>query len=237
MLPPPLQNLVDQLSKLPEIGPRAATRLSFFLLNQPDQYLKDLSEAIAEIKKQTKVCQNCFNLTSDTPPPPPLDKKKTNISPPLNIRGGWEGLCNICADTRRDKNTICVVEDILDIIPIERTKQYNGLYHVLGGLIAPLDGITPEKLHIQELVGRVKKIQLQNTRLSHSDEGENKRGGVEIIIALNPTTEGDTTTLYLERVLKPLNVKITRLARGLSTGSDLEYADETTLINALLGRY
>jgi recombination protein RecR len=214
MLPEPLKNLIDQLSKLPEIGPRAATRLSFFLLNQSDQYLKDLSSAIAELKKLTKVCKNCFNLTSDTPPPPPL-----------NVRGGWEGLCAICADQRRDQNIICVVEDILDIIPIERTKRYNGVYHVLGGLIAPIEGITPEKLRIKELEKRIGNLQEKN-------KGKN----IEIILAINPTTEGDTTILYLQRALTPLSIKITRLGRGLSTGSNLEYADETTLINAFLGR-
>lgn len=196
MLPLPIKNLIVQLSKLPEIGPRAATRLVFFMLNQPEEYLKDLAKAIEELKTKTRVCKNCFNLTSDT-------------------------LCNICADSKREQNLICVVEDILDILPIERIKQYKGTYHVLGGLIMPIEGITPDKLHIKELVERIKKLNSKT---------------VEIILALNPTTEGDTTALYLERILKPLNVKITRLGRGLSTGSDLEYADETTIINALLGR-
>lgn len=203
MLPASLKNLIDQLSKLPEIGPRAATRLVFFMLNQPDSFLKNLSKAIAELKQKTKICKNCFNLTSDT-------------------------LCSICADTRRDPKIICVVEDALDIIPIERIKRYQGLYHILGGLIAPIEGITPDKLRIQELIERIKLLQKQLP--------EDSSLAIEIIIALNPTTEGDTTALYLERVLKPLNVRITRLGRGLSTGSDLEYADETTLINALQNR-
>jgi len=195
MFPNSLKNLITQLSKLPEIGPKAATRLSLFLLNQPDTYLKNLAQAIEELKSKTKVCQNCFNLTSNT-------------------------LCDICANPRRDKSIICVVEDILDIIPIEKTKQYNGLYHVLGGLISPTEGITPEKLKIKELINRIKKY----------------TEPVEIILAFNPTVEGDTTALYLERILKPLNVKVTRLGRGLSTGGDLEYTDETTLINALKNR-
>jgi recombination protein RecR len=213
MLPASLKNLIDQLSKLPEIGPRAATRLVFFMLNQPDSYLKELSKAIAELKQKTKTCKNCFNLTSDT-------------------------LCNICADTKRNSDTICVVEDALDIIPIERTKRYQGLYHILGGLIAPIEGITPDKLRFHELIERIKRLQKQLPEAGPL--------AIEIVIALNPTTEGDTTALYLERVLKPLNmnlalpahgrVKITRLGRGLSTGSDLEYADETTLINALQNR-
>lgn len=195
MFPNSLKNLIDQLSKLPEIGPRAATRLALFMLNQSEDYLKNLAQAIKELKSKTRVCQNCFNLTSNT-------------------------LCSICVDPKRDKNIICLVEDILDIIPIEQTKQYNGLYHVLGGLISPTEGITPEKLKIKELISRIKKY----------------TEPVEIIMAFNPTVEGDTTALYLERTLKLLSVKITRLGRGLSTGSDLEYADETTLINALLGR-
>ena len=195
MLPSSLKNLITQLSKLPEIGPKAATRLSLFLLNQPDAYLKNLAQAIEELKPKTKVCPNCFNLTSNT-------------------------LCSICADPKRDKNIICLVEDILDIIPLEQTKQYNGLYHVLGGLISPTEGLTPEKLKIKELISRIKKY----------------TEPVEIIMAFNPTVEGDTTALYLERTLKPLGAKITRLGRGLSTGGDLEYTDETTLINALKNR-
>lgn len=200
MLPEPIKNLIAQFSKLPEIGPRAATRLAFFMLNQPDDYLKDFARAIEELKQKTKICRNCFNLTSDT-------------------------ICAICSDPRRDQNTICVVEDILDIIPIERTKRYNGVYHILGGLIAPVEGLTPEKLHIKELESRIKNLRQKN-----------KDKTVEIILAFNPTTEGDTTALYLQRALNPLGIKITRLGRGLSTGSDLEYTDETTLINAFLGR-
>lgn len=222
MLPESIKNLIDQLSKLPEIGPRAATRLALFMLNQPDDYLKDFARAVEELKQKTKICRNCFNLTSDT-------------------------ACAICSDARRDQNTICVVEDILDIIPIERTKRYNGVYHVLGGLVAPVEGITPEKLHIKELENRIKNLQQKNESPTPHTTGRdllasprpgrgNKDKTVEIILALNPTTEGDTTALYLQRALNPLGIKITRLGRGLSTGSDLEYADETTLINALIGR-
>ena len=196
MFPSPLKNLIDQLSKLPEIGPRAATRLAFFMLNQPEDYIKNLSQAIQELKAKTKICKNCFNLTSAS-------------------------ICDICAYAKRDQNLICVVEDILDILPIEKTRRYQGAYHVLGGLIAPIDGITPDKLRIKELAERIKKLNAKKT---------------EIILALNPTTEGDTTALYLERTVKPLNIKVSRLGRGLSSGSDLEYADETTLINALQNR-
>jgi recombination protein RecR len=202
MLPSSLKNLIDQLSKLPEIGPRAATRLAFFILNQPEIYSKELAKAIVELKSKTRTCRQCFNLTSSD-------------------------LCDICSNPKREQSTICVVEDPLDILPFEKTRRYQGTYHVLGGLIAPTDGIMPENLRIKELAERIKN--LQKTK-------ENSSPSLEIIIALNPTTEGDTTALYLERTLKPLEIKITRLGRGLSTGSDLEYTDETTLINALQNR-
>ncbi len=198
MLPAALKNLIDQLSRLPGLGQRSATRLAFYLLNQPQKDLTALAQAVNEIKAKTKTCARCFNLTS-----------------------GAE-LCAVCSDKKRQPNLICVVEDILDIIPVERTRQFSGVYHVLGGLISPVEGLTPDKLHIKELVGRVKHLTGQP---------------VEIILAFNPTTEGDTTALYLERLLTPLKVKITKLNRGLSTGSDLEYADETTLINALRFRH
>lgn len=195
MLPLPLKNLIDHFAKLPGIGQRAATRLAFFVLNRPAEELKSFAQALLELKTKTKVCPNCFNLTADT-------------------------LCTICSDKKRGGSLICVVEDILDIIPLERTRQYNGLYHVLGGLISPTEGLTPEKLKIKELVERIKKHPTQT----------------EVIFAFNPTVEGDATAFYLERILKPLNVKISRLARGLSAGGDLEYTDEATLINALKNR-
>ena len=195
MLPQPLKNLIEHFSKLPGIGQRTATRLAFFLLNQPPDDLKDFAQALMEIKTKTKVCQNCFNLSSET-------------------------LCAICSDKKRNPLIICVVEDILDIIPLERTKQFGGLYHVLGGLISPTEGLTPDKLKIKELIARIKK---------HPEQ-------VEIILAFNPTVEGDATALYLERILKTTNAKVSRLARGLSAGGDLEYTDEDTLINALKNR-
>lgn len=200
MIPPSLKNLIDQLTKLPGLGQRSATRLAFWLINQPEKDLTDLAEALKNLKTKTKTCRQCFNLTSG------------------------EELCIICLDRKRQQNLICVLEDILDIIPIERTRQFNGVYHVLGGLISPLDGINPDKLRIKELVARLKKL------------GGNEKE-TEIILAFNPTTEGDTTALYLEKTIKPLNIKITKLNRGLATGSDLEYADETTLVNALKFRH
>lgn len=200
MLPPSLKILIDQLSRLPGLGQRSATRLAFYLISQPPADLNALAQAIKDLPIKVKHCPRCFNLTANS------------------------DLCVICADKKRQQNLICVVEDILDIIPIERTKQFNGVYHVLGALISPVDGLTPDKLHIKELVARVKQLLTQKIQ-------------PEIILALNPTTEGDTTSLYLEKILKPSNAKITKLNRGLSTGSDLEYADETTLINALKYRH
>ncbi|MBU1177029.1 recombination mediator RecR, partial [Patescibacteria group bacterium] len=189
---------VKQLSKLPDIGPRAATRLAFYLMNQNQEELEKLSELIKNLKRKVHLCSQCFNITS-----------KENDS------------CSICSDIQRNKDVICVVETILNIPPIERTKQFTGVYHVLGGLISPGNGLSPENLKINELVKRIKK-----------DNSPNK----EIIFALSPTTEGDTTFLYIERMIKPLNIKISRLARGLSFGSDLEYIDESTLSSAFRGR-
>ncbi len=198
MLPRSIQNLINQLSQLPDIGPRAATRLVFYLINQEQKNLDELSSLIKNLKTEIHLCSQCFNITS-----------KDNQ------------LCSVCQDSKRDKEIICLVENILNIIPLEKTRQYNGLYHVLGGLISPTEGIGPDNLRIKELIARIKKSQSPIK---------------EIIFALSPTTEGDTTALYIERLLKPFEIKISRLGRGLSTGSDLEYIDENTLSNALLGR-
>jgi len=196
MFPQSIKNLINQLSKLPDIGPRAATRLVFYLMNQDKNELDELALSIKEIRNENKLCKQCFNLANDD-------------------------LCIICSDEKRDKNTICVVETILNIPPIEKTKQYNGVYHVLGGLISPGNGISVENIKIKGLINRI----------------ENNRTTInELIFALSPTTEGDTTTLYIEKILKPLKIKTSRLARGLSTGSDLEYIDENTLSSAFRGR-
>lgn len=200
MLPLSLKILIDHLSKLPGLGQRSATRLAFYLISQPPGDLNALAQAIKDLPVKIKHCPRCFNLTGDSE------------------------LCAICANKNRQQNLICVVEDILDIIPIERTRQFSGVYHVLGGLISPVEGLTPDKLRIKELIARIKQLLTQKIQ-------------PEIILALNPTTEGDTTSLYLEKLLKPSNAKITKLNRGLATGSDLEYADETTLINALKYRH
>lgn len=198
MLPQPLQNLIDELNKFPSIGPKAAQRLAFHLLYQSEENLDKLISAIAEIKKETHICPNCFNVTENN------DKEK---------------LCRFCSDPKRNSQIICVVEECFDIIPIEKTKQYNGLYHILGGAINPPKGIVPDKLKIKELIQRV---------------ADNKIA--EIIIATNPNSEGETTAMYLARTLKNMNVKTTRLARGLPTGASIQYADEATLGSAISNR-
>ena len=205
MFPDSIQNLINQLSKLPDIGPRAATRLVFHLINQNQNELENLSQSLKELKSKIKLCPDCFSLTNDN-------------------------LCSICSDKKRDKNTICLIETVLNIPLIEKTRQYTGLYHILGGLISPGNGTGPEDLKIKELINRVKNNSIK-----------------EIIFALSPTTEGDTTTLYIEKILQELKtqpspkapagkVKTSRLGRGLSVGSDLEYIDENTLSNAFRSR-
>lgn len=189
--PKSFKNLVQELSKLPGIGPRAATRYAFHLLRQPDEEVDNLANAIIGLKKETMICKNCFNISEGD-------------------------LCEYCANPKRDRSIICVVEEAINIPVIENTKKFNGLYHVLGGTINPHEGVGPEKLHINQLIERIKKSDVK-----------------EIIIATNPTVEGEATATYLVKMLKPFNVKITHLARGLSTGSDLEYADEMTVSHAL----
>jgi len=198
MFPQSIQNLITQLSKLPDIGPRAAARLVFYFLNQKQEDLDELSLLIKSLKTKIHLCQQCFNIAD------------TN-----------NNLCFVCQNSKRSKEMICIVEGVLNIPPIEKTRRYQGLYHVLGGVISPPNGIGPSNLRISELISRIKASQ-PATR--------------EVIFALSPTTEGDTTILYTERLLQPLKIKTSRLARGLSFGSDLQYADENTLINAFLGR-
>jgi len=198
MFPSSIKKLISELSKLPEIGPRAATRLVLHLLNRDQSELDNLSSVIKTLKSKTQLCQQCFNLT----------EKDQNF-------------CPICQDLKRDRQTVCLVENVLNIIPLEKTGYYHGLYHVLGGLISPGNGAGPEKLKIKELIERLKVAEPKIA---------------EVIFALSPTTEGDTTTLYIERLLRPFKIKTSRLGRGLSVGSDLEYIDENTLTNALLSR-
>ncbi len=195
MLPKPIENLIKQFAHLPGIGPKFAERLVFFMANEPREYSQAFAYALLDFSKKIKNCSVCGNISE-------------------------EEICPICQDTKRDRSAICIVENSPDIIALEKTGQYKGLYHVLGGLISPHRHILPENLRIKQLISRVK-----NT-------AETK----EIIIATNPTIEGDATALYIARSLEPMNVKITRLGRGMPTGGELEYMDETTLINALAGR-
>ena len=189
-----IQDLIAELSRLPGIGPKGAQRITFFLLDSDEVDVTALADAIVAAKQKIKFCQTCFNATEDE-------------------------ICRICRDPRRDHGQICVVEESKDIVAIERTREFRGLYHVLGGAISPIDNRGPADLHIRELVRRL---------------GD---GAVtEIILATNPNTEGEVTATYLTRLLAPLGVQISRLASGLPVGSDLEYADEITLGRAFEGR-
>jgi recombination protein RecR len=193
---PPVNRLITELSRLPGIGQRTAQRLAFHLLRVPNEEAFALSEAIREVKEKVGLCEVCFNL-ADAP------------------------RCRICTDEQRDHSIICVVEEPADVIPIERTHEYRGVYHVLGGALSPIDGVDPEHLKLAELVKRV------------------AAGGVnEVVIATNPTTTGEATAFYIAEALRDLDteVAVTRLASGLPVGADLEYADEVTIGRALAGR-
>ncbi len=196
LLPEPVQNLINAFSRLPGIGPKTASRLTFYLLRGEDDLSLVLAEALIKLKSSTAFCQQCFNIT---------------------ISG--QAICEICADPRRDGATLCVVEEPLDVLVLERTGGFQGRYHVLHGVLSPIEGIGPEQIKIRSLLERV------------------RAGGVkEIILATNPSMEGDATALYLRQQLLPLGVRVTRLARGLPMGGDLEYADQNTLLRALSGR-
>jgi recombination protein RecR len=189
---PAVERLIVELAKLPGVGPRTAQRLAFHMLRQSPAEILPLAAAITEVKEKIRFCRQCFNLAE-------------------------EELCTICADPRRDRTSLCVVEQPFDIVTIERTREYRGLYHVLGGALSPIDGVEPDDLHIAELVARA-------------------RDGVEeVILATNPTMTGEATAMYIAELL-PTGVRVTRLASGLPVGGDLEYADELTLGRALVGR-
>lgn len=190
----PVARLIDELSKLPGIGPKSAARLAFYLLRSPKEQTQALAEAILDMKERIIFCSVCFNITEEDP-------------------------CAICQDTTRDRTKICVVEEPLDVIALERTNDFKGLYHVLHGALNYMEGITPEQLKIEELIKR-----------AQADEVE------EVILATNATTEGDATAMLINRQLARLGVRTTRIARGLPMGGDLEYADEVTLSRALEGR-
>jgi len=192
-VPKSVQSLIEAFERLPGIGPKSAQRLTYYLLHAPQEEAKALAEAAINMKEKTKICSICFNI-------------------------GEEDLCQICSDPNRDQTTITVVENPLDVLALEKAN-FKGLYHVLHGVISPLENIGPGEIHIKEILPRLK-------------DGKVK----EIILATNPTMEGEATAMYIQRLIFPLGVKITRIARGLPVGSDLEYADETTLLRALEGR-
>lgn len=194
MFEPPVQRLIDELARLPGVGRKSAQRLAFHLLHIDQADAERLGNAIIDLRKQVRLCDRCFNITAEVE-------------------------CSICRDLRRDPTSVCVVERAQDISVLERTQEFTGRYHVLGGAISPIAGIGPEQLRMKELVARIEAESIQ-----------------EVIVATNPTVEGDTTALYLARLLKPLGVKVSRLASGLPVGGDLDYADEITLGRALSGR-
>jgi len=212
MYPEPIQKLIDLFSKFPNIGPRQATRFVFYLMSLPKENVQNLINSILELREKISLCKFCFN------PFQPFDSTQDRPS---------KELCPICSDPDRNKTLLCVVEKECDLTAIEKTKKYKGLYFILGGTVSSLKKKNIEKLRIKELEERIK-----------TPEKFGLEGAVfqEIILATNPTTEGEATSLYLERLLKPLDKKITRLGRGLPIGGELEYADEETLESALEGR-
>lgn len=195
-----VEALVEQFAKLPTIGRKTARRLAAYILKMSRDEVTALADALVNVKDRVRYCSICFNVTDDDP-------------------------CGICTSTRRDQAVICVVEEPNDVMALERTNDYRGLYHVLGGAISPLDGIGPDDLRIRELVARIGSV-------DSSDEKSVR----EVILAMNPNVEGDTTAYYITQLLKPFDVRVSRIARGLPIGSHLEYADEATLARALEGR-
>lgn len=190
----PLAKLIEEFQKFPGVGPKSAQRMAFFVLDMPFDSAQSLASTIIEAKEKVKHCSHCFNLSENDP-------------------------CEICQDSRRDSHTICVVAEARDLIALERTREFKGLYHVLTGLISPLEGKGPEKLSIRQLLERVSREEIK-----------------EVILAINPTVEGDATVLYLSQLLRPLGTRLSRIAFGLPVGADLEYADDVTLSKSLQGR-
>ena len=190
----PLLVAIEELSKLPSIGKKTAQRLALYILKTDNDQVNNLIKSLKELKTKLRFCSRCFNLSEDD-------------------------LCEICKSSKRDTSIVCVVEEASDVIAIEKTHEFNGLYHVIGGVLSPLTGITPDSLKIKELLKRFEK--------------ENVK---EVILALNPDTEGETTSLYLAKLIKPLRINVTRIARGLPIGGDLEFADEATIGRAMINR-
>jgi recombination protein RecR len=193
-VPRPVERLIEEFNRLPGVGPKTASRLTFYLLRSPREQVQSLADAIAGLQEKIVTCSVCFNIAESSP-------------------------CPICSDPQREDTLICVVEEPLDVLAVERTREYDGVYHVLHGAISPVEGVGPEDLKIAELIRRVQNAPVR-----------------EVILATNPNLEGESTAMYISRQLAPLGVRVTRLAHGLPMGADLEYADEVTLTRALEGR-
>ena len=191
--PEPINKLVEEFKKLPGIGPKSAQRLVFYIMGISGPDAEKLCSSINDVKKNIRLCSVCYNLTDDDP-------------------------CRICSDSHRDKKLVCVVAEPKDLMAIERTREYKGVYHILGGVISPLDGIGPDALKIKELLKRLKS------------------GVLEVLLALNPTTDSEATVFYLTKLIKPLGIRLTRIAYGLPVGSDIDFADEATILKAIEGR-
>jgi recombination protein RecR len=191
---PSVQKLIDEISKFPGIGPKSAQRIAYFILKSDENFVRELTESLLDVKRRVRFCKNCFDLAEDE-------------------------LCRICNDLRRQSSVLCVVEEPKDVIAIEKTNEFHGRYHVLGGVLSPLDAIGPEDLHFRELL-----VRIQNEGID------------EVVVCTNPNLEGETTALYINKLLTPLGVKVSRLASGLPVGADLDYADEQTLSRAFSGR-
>ncbi len=192
--PKSIATLIEHFQKFPSVGPKSAQRMAFYLLRMPENEVQKFAQAIIDAKANTRTCEVCFNLSSTSP-------------------------CEICQSTKRDRSTICVVAETKDLIAIEKTNEYKGLYHVLQGLISPMDGIGADDIRIKELLTRLTSEEVQ-----------------EVILALSPSVEGEATSLYLTKLMKPFGIKISRIAFGLPVGADLEYADEITIAKAIEGR-
>ena len=204
--------LIDEFRKLPGIGQKSAQRLTYYLVRVPPSEAKNLAESILSIKEQVSLCSICVNITDQDP-------------------------CSICCNQNRDQTQLCIVEDPLDVLALERTLSFSGLYHVLHGSISPTNGIGPQELKIQELLTRLSPYEKpKRDNLVEVDTGSQGKQIIEIILATNPTLEGEATAMYLHHLLSPMGFRITRIARGLPTGAELEYADDATLINAFQGR-
>lgn len=201
-----IKNLIAAFERLPGIGPKGATRLVFYLLNTPKIYVKELADALLKMKDEIKICRECFSVSE-------------------------QDVCSICGDSKRNHRQICVVERAIDVMAIENMGGFKGIYHVLGGVINPLDHIGPDELKIDELVSRVKTLYSSNISLKKGDDNM-----IEIILATNPTMEGEATALYIKKKLEGLDIKLSRIGSGLPMGADLEYADQATLSRALDGR-